>query len=477
VRYKAIASSALIGLVVIGLAACGGATTTETPPAAQATAAPVPTVAAPTAAPTADIELGVSGSGEIVAAQDADLVFTAQGTVAEVKVQEGDMVKKGDLLAILDTRPFDQALHQAQAALLAAQAQEAALNDPPKAADAAAARAQMQQAQAALQQVLQGPKAQDLQSADAAVALAQSNLQSTRDKLSQAKTMADAQVQQAVDALTQAQARYAQAKNNWDRVQDNGTDPNNPNTCDQNGKNCKPNKLNDTQRETFYSTFVQAEAAMHQAENAVQQAVVAAEEARKAELVGIQSAQQQVTQAQSASDKLRLPPDKAQVAAAQAGVAQARAAQARLLPDPSDSQKAIAGSGVAQAQASLELAKLNREHAEIHAPFDGVVAEVNIDPGDPSATGSQPAIRVVDVSVLRLEVQISDVDIGRVKVGQPAKIFVDSVPDQVFTGKISYIAPTATAIGTLRTYLVRVSLDNQQGLRAGMSARVDFAPQ
>jgi HlyD family secretion protein len=288
--------------------------------------------------------------------------------------------------------------------------------------------------------------------------------------------MADAQVQQAVDALTQAQARYAQAKNIWDRVQDKGTDPNNPQTCDSSGK-CKPNKLNDTQRETYYSAFVQAEAAMHQAENAVQQAVVAAEEARKAEVVGIQSAQQQVTQAQAASDKLRLPPDKAQVAAAQAGVAQARAAQARLQPDPSDSQKAIANSGVAQAQASLELAKLNREHAEIHAPFDGVVAEVNIDPGDPSATGSQPAIRVVDVSVLRLEVQISDVDIGRVKVGQAAKIFVDSVPDQVFTGKISYIAPTATAVGTLRTYLVRVSLDHQQGLRAGMSARVDFAPQ
>ena len=93
-----------------------------------------------------------------------------------------------------------------------------------------------------------------------------------------------------------------------------------------------------------------------------------------------------------------------------------------------------------------------------------------------SATGSQPAIKVVDVSKLRLEVQLSDVDIGRVKVGQPAKIFVDSVPDQVFTGKISYIAPTATAIGTLRTYLVRIALDNQQGLRAGMSARVDITP-
>jgi HlyD family secretion protein len=475
VRYKAIASSALIGLVVAGLAACGAAPTTEAP-AAQATAAPVPTVAAPTAPPTADIELGVSGSGEIVATQDADLVFTAQGTVDQVKVQEGDTVKKGDLLAILDTRPFDQALHQAEAALLAAKAQEAALNDPPKAADAAAARAQLQQAQAALQQVLQGPKAQDLQSVDAALALSQSNLQSTRDRLSQAKTMADAQVQQSAEGLTQAQARYALAQSNWQYVQDSGEDPIAGKQKDSKGNRVGV-KLTDAQRANYYSQFVQAEAAMHQAENSVQQSLVAAEESRKAEIIGIQAAEQQVAQAQAAADKLRLPPDRAQVAAAQAGIAQARASQARILPDPSDSQKAIASSGVAQAEASLELARLNREHAEIHAPFDGIVAEVNIDPGDPSATGSQPAIKVVDVSQLRLEVQLSDVDIGRVQVGQPAKIFVDSVPDQVFTGKVSYIAPTATAVGTLRTYLVRIALDNQKGLRAGMSARVDITPQ
>src|SRR6185503_16434506 len=104
------------------------------------------------------------------------------------------------------------------------------------------------------------------------------------------------------------------------------------------------------------------------------------------------------------AEKLRLPPDKALVAAAQAGIAQARAAQVRLQPDPTDAQKAVASSGIAQAEAALELAKLNREHAELHAPFDGIVAQLNIDPGDPSATGSQPAIRVVDISKLRVEV-------------------------------------------------------------------------
>ena len=478
-QYTTIPSRVLVGLLAASLVACGAPATAETPvaPTAQATAAPLPTIVVPTAPPTVELELGVSGSGEIKAARDAELVFTTQGTVAEVRVKEGDRVKQGDLLALLDTRPFDQAIHQAEAALAAAKAQEAALNEPPRTADVAAARAQLQQAQAALEQLKQGPKEQDLRTADAAVAAAEINLQSTKDRLSLAKTQAEAQVQQAVETLTQAQARYAQAKNNWDRILDENVDPVNPRTCNPQTGQCTPNKLNDAQREAYYSTYVQAEAALHQAEQAVQQAVVAAEQARKAEILGVQAAEQQLAQARAAAEKLRLPPDKAQLAAAQAAVAQAQAAQARLQPHPTDAQKALASSNVAQAEAALELARLNREHAELHAPFDGVVAEVNIDPGDPSATGGQPAIRVVDVSRLLVEVQISDVDIGRVRLGQAVTIHVDSVPDKVYTGQVSYIAPTATTVGTLRTYLVRAEIADQSELRAGMSARVDFATQ
>ncbi len=477
-KYKTVVSSAIVGLLAASLAACGAGATAEpqAAPAAQATAAPVPTAApAPTTAPASAIELGVSGTGEIKAAQDADLVFASQGTVAEVKVKEGDTVKKGDLLAILDTRVFDQQVHQAEAALESARAAATALTEPPRAADLAAARAQLQQAQAALNEVKQGPKAQDLQTADAGVAAAEANLQSTRDKLSFAKTQADAAVQNASLALTQAQASYATAKSNWDYVRDTGADPTHPkNTDPATGKSTK-NKLNDVQKRQYAQTYVQAEAAMHLAEQAVQQAVVAAEEARKAEIVGIQASEQQVAQARAAAEKLRLPPDKAQLAQAQAGIAQAQAAQAKVLPDPRDSQKAQAAAGIAQAEAGLELAKLNREHAELRAPFDGVVAQVNIDPGDPSATGSEPAMKVVDISKLRVEVQISDVDIGHVSVGQKAELRVDGLPDKVFTGKVNYIAPTATDVGTLRTYLVKLDLDSQEGLRAGMSARVDLA--
>jgi len=103
-----------VGALAVGLAACGAAPAT-TPPAAAAQTTAVPAATAVPAPATAvpEIALGISGIGEIKAAQDSDIVFQAQGTVAAVNVKEGATVKKGDLLAILDTRAFEQQLHQA----------------------------------------------------------------------------------------------------------------------------------------------------------------------------------------------------------------------------------------------------------------------------------------------------------------------------------------------------------------------------
>jgi HlyD family secretion protein len=477
---RIIAICALAGLLAAVLTGCGGAPTGSAAPASaqqQPTAAPLPTVAVPTSAPIMEIALGVSGNGEVKAVQDADLVFAVPGTVAEVKVKEGDAVKKGDLLAVLDTRTFDQQVQQAEAALATARAQESALTEPPRAADIAAARAQVQQAQAALAQVRTGPKQQDLDTAQSMLAAAQINLQATRDRLSLAKTQADAQVQQSALMLTQAQARYAQALHNWEYVDSTGNDPIVPETADPRTGAAVENDVSDGQRENYYAQYVQATAALRQAEDAVKLAQQAAETARQAEISGIQAAEQQVIQAQAAADKLKLPPDKDRLAAAQAGVAQAQAAQARLNPEPRDSQKAMASAGIAQAEASLELAKLNREKAELRAPFDGIVAALNIDPGDPSTTAGMPAIKVVNVSTLRVDVQISDTDIAQVAVGQAVEVRADAMPDTVIAGKVSYIAPTATAIGTLRTYLVRIELADQGALRAGMSVRVDIASE
>jgi len=232
--------------------------------------------------------------------------------------------------------------------------------------------------------------------------------------------------------------------------------------------------VNDSQSAGFYATFVQAEAAMHQAELAFEQAQVDAQTARQAEVTGVQTAEQQVAQAQSSLDKLNLPANADTVAQAQATLDAARANMAKLNPAPTHADQEKASASIRQAQAALNSAKLDRANAELRAPFDGVVAEVNIDPGDPSVIAGQVPIRLVDISALHVDVKVNDVDIGRVKQGQPVQVNADAANGKVYTGKVSYIAPAATVSGNLRTYLVSVALDDQTGLRPGMSVRVTF---
>ncbi|NJM07557.1 efflux RND transporter periplasmic adaptor subunit [Candidatus Gracilibacteria bacterium] len=112
----------------------------------------------------------------------------------------------------------------------------------------------------------------------------------------------------------------------------------------------------------------------------------------------------------------------------------------------------------------------------IISPFAGIIAIVNVDPGDPANTNGRPAIQVVDIGQLRVEANISDADIVRVREGQSVQVRVDALPNEVFNGTVSYVAPTATVNGTIRTYKIRVDLETQDKLRAGMNVRVTIQP-
>lgn len=457
-----IAAGLLLGMLLVGLAGCGSMpfASSASTPAVQPTetaepAGRTPTVE-PTSAPVIDIERGVSGIGEVKAVQDADLVFNANGTVEEVLVEEGATVKKDDLLAVLDVRSFDERIRQAETALADALARQAALTEPPQGYDVAAAQAQIAEAEAALIQLKAGPKAQDVQDARSRVDLARTNLEATRNQLSTAKTNAELQIEPAANRLRDLQAEYSRIY--WDNRQLE-------NELARGGDEL-PQERKDQEE--------QALRAVNTAEEQLEQVKLAYEQAQQAEITGIQQAQEQVIQAEAALEKLLLPPDQDDLAAAESRVTQARASLDRLYPHPTASEQARAAAAVEQAQSQLEVARLDREYAELRAPFDGVITIVNIDPGDPSSSASGPAIRIVDISELRVEVNITDVDIAQVKVGQKARIFVDAFPGEVFTGKVSYIAPSAVVSGSVRTYEVRIALDNPARLRDGMSARVEL---
>ncbi len=456
-----------LGAGLLGLAACAAPAATTSPtvvPTMSAAVATAPTSAPtsapigeaqPAAVPVSSINLSsISAEGAIMPTQDASLLFGIQGTVGKVLVHEGDTVQAGQVLATLTTDALDLQVAQAEAVLAGAQAQLTGIDEGPRAAGVAAAQSQVRSAEANLAQLKAGPKVQDAASMRAALAAAKANQETQRNNFSGAKTRADSAVEQAANALRSAQDNYSTIY--W--------------------KNIELDKLPGDLPQTAKDAEAAAQRAVSNAEESLRQAQVGAEGARLAEQTGNQAAEQQVAQQQAAFDKLMLGATSEQLAQAEAALAQARSQLDALTHPTTAAVRAAREASVAQATAALSSAKYNRSQADLKAPFAGVIAKVNIDVGDPSSSAGAAAMRLIDISKLTAEVEVSDVDIAGVRIDQPAQLFVQSLPTTTFTGKVAYIAPAATVTGNVRSYTVRIAIDDQSNLLSGMRVRVTLEP-
>src|SRR6266511_5662365 len=240
---------ALIVLVIIAALVLNG----------RANSSAAPTVATTTVT-RGSVVATVAGSGTVAPAQALDLSFQTSGTVTQVLVKEGDLVKANQPLAHLDTRDLELQVASAQATLDSAKTKLTQTTDgnvqpadiTAQKAAVASAQAQLTSAQAQLA-ALKNPSADKISSAEATVRQAELDLQAQTDNSSASKTRAQQDLQKATDALTQAQSQYATALKNWQYVQDTGNDSTNTSTTNADGKKVK-NKLNDTQRQQYADT-------------------------------------------------------------------------------------------------------------------------------------------------------------------------------------------------------------------------------
>jgi len=129
----------------------------------------------------------------------------------------------------------------------------------------------------------------------------------------------------------------------------------------------------------------------------------------------------------------------------------------------------------------------------LKAPFDGVVAAVNVQPssivgggsgGSSSSTSSSTgstgsaAITLVDRSTLHVDVNLSETDAARVAVGQPVTLSFDALPNVTLSGKVATIGPAATVQQNVVTYPVQVQFDpGTTPIKVGMSATADIQVQ
>lgn len=133
---------------------------------------------------------------------------------------------------------------------------------------------------------------------------------------------------------------------------------------------------------------------------------------------------------------------------------------------------------ITERQANLSLAKTKRGYCTIRSPIDGIVIEQNADQGQTVAASFQaPVLFVIaqDLTRMKVEIDVSEADIGRISPGQPVEFTVDAFPEHTFKAAVSQIKNSATNIHNVVTYKVTADADNfKLMLRPGMTANASI---
>ncbi len=215
------------------------------------------------------------------------------------------------------------------------------------------------------------------------------------------------------------------------------------------------------------AAVVQAEAALKRAEWQLRQL----EELPTAE--SLAAAEAALASAEANYDRLdRAGARQIELDAAQAQIESARTSLNALKAGASTRQLDAARADVAAARAALEQAKAAMEGTELIAPFSGSVIEVLVNEFE-NVSPAQPVLLVADLTTLQLQtIDLNEVDVARVKVGNPVQISFDALPDRTLTGKVVRIAQKASP-GAGVYFIAIIALDEiPDELRWGMSAFV-----
>lgn len=121
------------------------------------------------------------------------------------------------------------------------------------------------------------------------------------------------------------------------------------------------------------------------------------------------------------------------------------------------------------------------QKARVTAPMSGVVIKRGVELGETVTSGVSSfnegtiLFTVADLKSLIIRVNLNEVDIAKVSVGQPVRVTLDAYPQKVFTGKVSFVAPSAELVEKIKVFKVEVSLDQlEESFRTGMSANVEI---
>ncbi len=161
--------------------------------------------------------------------------------------------------------------------------------------------------------------------------------------------------------------------------------------------------------------------------------------------------------------------------AAQADYDIAKANLDRLTRGPSEQELQSLRMAVANAQIELDSARATRDQTKLIAPYDGVVTEVDYQPGE-LVGGYNPIIGLADTTRLELLAEIDEIDVGGVMAGQSVEAHFDAFPGETVKGKVTQVFPSASNERGAMIYRARIQFDaGKLGIRPGMGATCKIA--
>lgn len=137
-----------------------------------------------------------------------------------------------------------------------------------------------------------------------------------------------------------------------------------------------------------------------------------------------------------------------------------------------DAQVALAEAQQQQAEAELAELKIQLAQTKVYAPLSGDVSVRYVDEGS-LVSPSTPLIQIVNLTTLVTIGNVPERSVGRLRIGTPAEVRVDAIPDKVFRGVVARIAPVLDA--ATRSASIQIDILNpERVLRAEMFVRIDL---
>jgi len=325
---------------------------------------------------------------------DSAVAAKTTGRLLEIRVREGDRVKAGDTIAVIDDDQMRARSDQAQAALAGAEARVKAARD-----QIAVYRQQLGQNSLETEQSKVDASGR-VRNAEAGVAAAESDLAQQEASLKLA--LFDNEAYQKLvktGAVSDRQARQAQA------------------TADQ------------------------------------QTAAVAAARRR------LEAARGNLTMSQASLSN--------------AGIHESQGATVQSQIAMQQGEIASAEAAAAQARFQLDEAKENSKDLTVIAPFDGTVMTRAAEPGEVVAAGTA-IVTLLDMSKVYLRGFVPEGEIGKIKIGQPARVYIDSNPDKPIDAVVQRIDPQATFTPE-NTYFRDDRVKQVVGVKVQIKSAVGFA--